>query len=74
MKEQARKGTDRIGRLDIGEAVKPAEKALNRLTERTDKRRNNVAGDEDVILSSLPWSKELNGMLLFQSFGQVASR
>ena len=45
MKKQARKRADQRSRLDIGQAVKPVEKALNRLTDGTDEGRKSVAGN-----------------------------
>jgi len=51
IKEQARERVDQRGGLDVGEAIEPVEKALNGLTERTDKRGESVAGSQNIVLS-----------------------
>ncbi len=35
--------------MNIGEAIKPVEKALNGLTERTDKSGKSIAGSQNIM-------------------------
>ena len=63
MKEQARKGRDQASGLDIGQAVEPVEKALNRLTDRTDEGRKCVTGKQDITFALFPWSEQFQGMV-----------
>ena len=66
MTKQARKGADQGGGLDVSEAIKPVEKALDRLTDRTNKCRESVARNQGIAFLLFPWSKQLNGVVLHQ--------
>ena len=56
MKKKARKRADQRSRLDASQAVKPVEKALNRLTDGTDEGRKSVARKQDIAIALFPWS------------------
>lgn len=58
MEKQARKGTDRRGSLNVGEAIEPVEKALNRLTDGADKSGKRIAGNQDISLLPFSGSKQ----------------
>lgn len=59
MKEQARQGVDHRGSLDVGEAVEPVEKTLNGLTDRADKCRERVIGNQSIAFLLFSWGKQL---------------
>ena len=71
MKKQARKRADHRGRLDIGKAVKPVEKALNGLAKRTDKGRKGIARDQDIVFAFFSRCEQFQSMVFLQGFFPV---
>ena len=72
MKEQTRQGADQRGSLNIGQAVEPVEKTFNGLTQRTDKCRERVAGDQNIAFLLFPWGKQFQGMVLLKRLSPVS--
>ena len=66
MKKKARKRADQRSGLDIGQTVKPVEKALNRLTDGTDEGRKSVARNQDIAFALFPRGEKFQSVLLLQ--------
>lgn len=58
MEKQARKRADDRSGLNIGEAIKPVEKALHRLADRTDKSGKSITGKQDIASCFLSGREE----------------
>ena len=58
MYKQARRGTDLGSGLDIGQGVKPVEKALNLLTQSAYKGRKRISTAKEIIFVLFAWGDD----------------